>query len=216
VKHHFIAIVFLLSGSSAALADGFSGTALPTPSLPSVVTGIPTITQNQVLGSAGVALGGGFSSILSGSPATGYATGSIQSLTTLPDTTYIHVPVVGYARDSSSPTGYSYITAQVPLDAFATSSSMQALQSQITSGIVDQRHFTGRAVAEAVAMAATGNIAADENFSLGANWGTFDGEHAIAAGGAMRLQDHITASGGISQSFGGGPVAAHAGFRIGS
>ena len=58
---------------------------------------------------------------------------SPTTLDTLPDATYLNVPVVGFAANSASPTGYAQIYAQVPLNTFATSASVQALQAQLNS-----------------------------------------------------------------------------------
>jgi hypothetical protein len=136
----------------------------------------------------------------------------------------LFVSVEGIFLDPAYGGALNYFTAQVPLTNFATASSVNALQTQSNIFAVDlhtlavelhkQARNSDQGVAMAFAASGVADLQSDEHFAISENWGTFNGQNAIAFGAAYRVADHISVSGSFAKAV-NGPVAGRAGFRIG-
>jgi hypothetical protein len=69
-------------------------------------------------------------------------------------------------------------------------------------------------VALALAMDAP-TLLPGENFALTGNWGTFEGENAVAFSGTLRIANNISLNGGVGFGASSGNVGRRAGLRIG-
>jgi len=78
---------------------------------------------------------------------------------------------------------------------------------------LSQKALTG--VAMAFAMAGAPTLMPNEKFAVTLNYGTFQGAHGIALGGAMRITDHLQANGGIAYGPNGNIAGGRAGLRVG-
>ena len=67
----------------------------------------------------------------------------------------------------------------------------------------------------ALAMSSLGGLATEENFAVSMGWGTFEGENAFAATGAIRLDKKTSFNAGVGFGVGRQTVGARAGFRVG-
>lgn len=147
----------------------------------------------------------------------------VQSVSTIPSAAVgpnsgVMVDAHGYFPDPSNPLGYSSFNAGIPLNDFATTSSVVALQSLLDSEMVRAntfvKHYAAQGVAQAIAMAGVGEIDPDQKISLAVNFGSYEGQSAAAVGLAIRMNRHVSFSGGMS-GMGSGTYGVHAGFRIG-
>jgi hypothetical protein len=85
-------------------------------------------------------------------------------------------------------------------------------------GRVDGLEYRDRVLSEGIAMAFAmdaPDLQAGETFAVSGNWGTFEGDHAIAAGFAARLAPNVTFNGGIAAGSGEGTLGGKAGLRFG-
>ena len=57
-----------------------------------------------------------------------------------------------------------------------------------------------------------GNLPCGQNFGLAVNWGTFEGENAVAASGEVRLYDSLYCNGSVGVGCNEGTVGGRAGF----
>lgn len=69
----------------------------------------------------------------------------------------------------------------------------------------------GVAVGMAIPIA---QIAPQHNFAFAMNWGGFDGSNALGAGGAIRLNENFTFTGGVGVGLEQGVVGGRAGFNL--
>ena len=92
---------------------------------------------------------------------------------------------------------------------FATTNAqfLQALQTQAREANIG--------IAQALAMAGTADLQADENYAVAFNVGTYGGRSAFAAGAVARIDEHVSVNAGFTSGVGGGQVGARAGIRFG-
>ena len=153
-------------------------------------------------------------------------------------TSNVGIDVSGFYADPLSPMGVSTFDGRIGLSAFASSATVGALSSSLSSlnisfnqlqgqvanqafdlaglhsALIDLSHHSDRGVAMALAMPSV-DLQPDEHFAVAGDWGTFGGENAFAISAAMRLDNQISLTGGVSKSLNGGELGGHAGFRIG-
>jgi trimeric autotransporter adhesin len=98
----------------------------------------------------------------------------------------------------------AYTPAQLGL---ATTGDLAVLNNRIRQ--------TTEGVALAMAMAGVPTLMPVESFAVTANWGTFEGEHGLAAGFALRIDKNVQFNGGIAYGPSENTVGGRAGIRIG-
>lgn len=163
----------------------------------------------------------GTKSAVSGVPAAATALGTTAS-----------VNVQGEYADSASPTGVSYVNASIPLNEFATSSSVAAetsraenventlgseIHAETAARIADiARVNRGYRMGVATAIALSGlGVIPGKRFNLTLNTGTYEGQWAVAAQGAYLVGNHAMLNAGVSTSATGQGTGARAGITLG-
>jgi hypothetical protein len=99
-----------------------------------------------------------------------------------------------------------------------TNQDIAGLNSQLATingrlSDLSQKALTG--VAMAFAMAGAPTLMPNEKVALTVNYGTYQGAHGVALGGALRISDKLQANGGIAYGPDGNLAGGRAGLRIG-
>jgi hypothetical protein len=94
--------------------------------------------------------------------------------------------------------------------------SMQAQISQFGQNLHDLGVQADQGTAMAFAMSGVSALQADETFGLSANIGTYGGQTAAAYGAALRINQHVSANGGVAFGLGhSGKVGGRFGIHVG-
>ena len=246
-KYGIAAIALIAFGTTASATD-WTGQSLVIPGTPSSIPGFPSLGQDATFSAQLIPRctnGAVFTPppCPAGlSPSFGLSGGTAQ-LSTVPTaftapTSSVYVSLEGYFADPSSPYGVSRLNgAQIALSAFATGSSVDALQNSVNQmGVslndvrsqiaAEQTAIAGLAeqiarqdvtasqgTAQAIAMGGLGYVGSDENYSFAMNLGVYRGQTAGAMGFAVRADQHLSFNGALSAT--GSDVGARVGFRIG-
>jgi len=227
----FAAIAFVLSVASASADSSWVGQPVGAPNVPSstgypVYPGTPAILSQVVPWCATATGAGNHQAPCRPGEQFEYITGHKSTVTTVPSAAVApgsaySIPAYGAFADPASPSGISYLEGSIPLSDFATASSVDALQLEIDQSNAQMaqqqillEHYAAQGIAQALAMAGTGDIDPDQKISLSLNWGEYGGQSAAAVGVAVRLAPNASFNAGAS-GIGASQYGVRAGFRVG-
>ncbi|MFK4663120.1 autotransporter adhesin [Bradyrhizobium ottawaense] len=104
---------------------------------------------------------------------------------------------------------------------FASPADIASINSQlagINARLNDLDGRTGKAingVAMAFAMSGSPWLMPSEKIAMSMNWGTFQNTNALSMSAALRVSEHVQASGGLTYGTNGGGLGGRVGMRVG-
>lgn len=119
----------------------------------------------------------------------------------------------------------SYVASAASVDQLsATVNQLGATLNQLNTSfgrfdaelaaIQRQSKINERGVSMAFALSGVGDLSSDEHVAISMNWGTFQGQNALAGGVAVRASQNVSFNAGISGDLSGGNVGGRAGVRF--